>query len=144
MPMTLMGPPLRVKVLKAVLRQYNEVKHASSSPFKHREANRCHNRSHFLSVSSNQQLSGACVWLPACTDEPPLLPRRPCLSFVFELRRTAPVQYWQVGDDGKLLLRPAAKTPDTGCVDGPSIAFQKDRISDWFSLRPSVYFAASA
>lgn len=26
MPMTLMGPPLRVKVLKAVLRQYHEVK----------------------------------------------------------------------------------------------------------------------
>jgi hypothetical protein len=40
MPMTLMAPPLRVNDVKAVLRQYHEVKHASSRTFKHRQANR--------------------------------------------------------------------------------------------------------
>ena len=129
MPMTLMGPPLRVKLVKAFYAGFEGSttplprgeKHASSRSFTHRQLNRCPRnrrliRSSFVGDRSHQQPDGACVWMPACKHEPPLLPRRSRVSFVSELRRAATVQYREVGNDWQLLLRPTPNAPDPRCV----------------------------
>ena len=69
-----------------------------------------------IAYQTNRQFDGACIWLPSCRIEPAVFSRRPRLSFMFELRRAAPVQFGELGNAGPLLLRPTAEATGSECV----------------------------
>ena len=89
--------------MKAISEDFERGKHHAGRPVNNPELKR---RSNTGSISDrkDRQFRSACIWLLACGTQPALLPRRPGVSNVSQLWRSAAIQSGQLGNAGEVLL----------------------------------------